>query len=78
MCSRGTLKGQQWTMNRAYSIVGIIRGELIFTVFAVDKHLRKLNQQIIKIVKFFTSYESRRRPYHSHMALLQYFLPHVT
>ena len=30
-CSRGTLKGQQWTMNRAYSIVGIIRGELIFT-----------------------------------------------
>ena len=25
-CSRGTLKGQQWTMNRAYSIVGIFVG----------------------------------------------------
>ena len=33
--------------NGLHRIVGILSRELIFTVFAVDKHLQKLNQQII-------------------------------
>ena len=32
-----------------YRIAGIIRGGLIFAVFAVDKHPRKLNPRIITL-----------------------------
>ena len=32
-----------------YRIAGIIRGRLIFAVFAVDKHPRKLNPRIIRL-----------------------------